>query len=79
MPDPATFDYEGSGLDSETYDPTDEGGPEVKGCKLGDVGWMKAAVYGLMPEAYRLLQAWDAFHIVYERPPVVWVRGPQTD
>ena len=32
MPDPAKLDYEGSGLDSKTYDPTDERGPEVEGC-----------------------------------------------
>ena len=74
MPDPATFDYKGSGLDPETYDPTDEGEPEVEGCKLEDVGWMKVAVCGLMPEAYSFLQGLGAYYSVYQRPPMVWVR-----
>ena len=43
MPDPATFDNKGSGLDPETYDPTDEGEPEVEERKLEDVGWTKVA------------------------------------
>ena len=71
-PDPATYDYEDSGLDPETDDPTDDGEPEIEGCKMQDVGWMKVCVHGLLPSAYSILQQSGAYYAVYTRPPHVW-------
>ena len=73
-PDPATYGYKGNDFNSEGYDPTDEGEPEIDGCKMEDVGWMKVGVGGLLPAAYSLLQESGAYYAAYTRPPKVWVR-----
>lgn len=73
-PDPATYDNEDNGLDPETDDPTDDGEPEVEGCKMEDVGWMKVSVYRLVPSLYSILQKSGGYYTVYTRPPQVWAR-----
>lgn len=72
MPDPETYDFEGNGKVRGEDDPTDEGEEPVEGCRLWDVGWMKADIFDLVPGKYATLLQPGRYYTCYKRPPVVW-------
>ncbi|KAF2495512.1 hypothetical protein BU16DRAFT_391586 [Lophium mytilinum] len=72
MLDPETFNYEEEGLVRGEDDPSDEGEESIEGCKLEDVGWMKANVSDLVPDKYSLLKDPGNWESWYVRPPGVW-------
>ncbi|OCK76954.1 hypothetical protein K432DRAFT_251937, partial [Lepidopterella palustris CBS 459.81] len=71
MPDPETYDFEGNGKVRGEDDPTDEGEEPVEGCRLWDVGWMKADIFDLVPGKYATLLQPGRYYTCYKRPPVV--------
>jgi hypothetical protein len=53
----------------------DEREPELEGRASLDVGWMKVAVQGLVPEVYETLVNDYMWHVFYVRPnQAVWKR-----
>lgn len=48
----------------------DEGFPPIEGCRSEDVGWMKLAVWMIVPRVYNILTA-VGWPDCYERPPKI--------
>ncbi|KAF2495513.1 hypothetical protein BU16DRAFT_391565 [Lophium mytilinum] len=69
--DPETFDYEAMGFDLDE-DCMDDGEEPIEGCRLEDVGWLKAMVLDLIPGKYAGLEQPGQWAFYYRRPPGMW-------
>ena len=77
LPDLENFYWEDEGLDPEEGDLLDEGYPTIEGCKLKDVGWMKALPRKIVI-LYQSLHD-NGWYTSYLRPPGVLGAAPAVE
>ncbi|KAF2175245.1 hypothetical protein K469DRAFT_756347 [Zopfia rhizophila CBS 207.26] len=72
MPNQETHDHASNAKVWGEDDAANEGEELVEGCRLYDVGWMKARIENLIPEKHARLIRSGGWHSYYRRPPKVW-------